>query len=170
MPSTLLYDAVSLTAAKKLAGVPGRKTMVIISDGLDNGSHSHLEEAVKAVQTTDTIVYAICYESGFSGCSFLKDMAEPTGGRMFEAGRKMPLGENLRDYRSGAAQPVRAGLRVDEPGARRLVPEAHVRVLRRGLKVQTRKGYYALEGSIKKGGSEDPPLVAPWCDVVRICR
>src|SRR6266446_4789319 len=38
MPSTLLYDAVQATANEKLKNVAGRKAMVIISDGLDNGS------------------------------------------------------------------------------------------------------------------------------------
>ena len=38
MPSTLLYDAVYQTAVNKLKGVPGRKAMLIVSDGLDNGS------------------------------------------------------------------------------------------------------------------------------------
>src|SRR5947209_5603842 len=39
MPSTLLYDAVLETANDKLKQVPGRKVMIVVSDGLDNGSH-----------------------------------------------------------------------------------------------------------------------------------
>src|SRR5690348_11221951 len=50
MPATLLYDAVYATAMHNLEGVSGRKVMVIISDGLDNGSRMHLEDAVRAVQ------------------------------------------------------------------------------------------------------------------------
>src|SRR5579871_232404 len=83
MPSTLLYQSVRDSANQKLKGVPGRKVMVIISDGLDNGSPVHLDEALEAVQNTNTIVYGICYESGFPGCSFLQQMSEPTGGRTF---------------------------------------------------------------------------------------
>ncbi len=41
MPGTLLYDAVYQTAMGKLKGVPGRKMMLIVSDGLDNGSRMH---------------------------------------------------------------------------------------------------------------------------------
>ena len=94
MPGTLLYDAVYQTALHKLQGVPGRKMMLIVSDGLDNGSRMHMEEALEAVQATNTIVYAICYDRKFFGCDFLKELAEPTGGRMFDAGKKrISLGE-----------------------------------------------------------------------------
>src|SRR5271169_3170078 len=70
MPGMLLYDAVYQTAMGKLKGVPGRKMMLIVSDGLDNGSQMHLEEALQAVQATNTIVYGICYDQKFLGCDF----------------------------------------------------------------------------------------------------
>ncbi|MBZ5609559.1 MAG: VWA domain-containing protein [Acidobacteriia bacterium] len=145
MPSTMLYDGVAATAARKLAGVSGRKTMVIISDGLDNGSQTHLEEAIKAVQSTNTIVYGICYESGFSGCSFLKDMAEPTGGRMFQAGKKTPLEKIFetieRELRSQYSLGYASTNRAHDGSFRKL----ELRVKRRGLRVQVRRGYYAIK-------------------------
>jgi len=54
MPGTLLYDAVYLTAMGKLKGVPGARLMLNCSDGLDNGSRMHMEEALEAVQATNT--------------------------------------------------------------------------------------------------------------------
>lgn len=144
MPATMLYDAVTQTAARKLSGVSGRKTMVIISDGLDNGSQAHLEEAIKAVQSTSTIVYGICYESGYSGCSFLKNMAEPTGGRMFEAGKKVPLAKIFEtieaELRSQYALGYVPANRTHDGAFRKL----QVRVRRKDLRVQARKGYYAV--------------------------
>jgi VWFA-related protein len=143
MPGTLLYDAVFETANSKLKRVPGRKAMLVISDGLDNGSRKHLEDAVEAVQSTNTSLYGICYESGFSGCSYLKSLAEPTGGRMFQAGRKTPLtaifqtiGEDLRSqYALGfiPANRARDGL----------FRKLDVKVHPKGLNVRARKGYYA---------------------------
>jgi VWFA-related protein len=145
MPSTLLYDAVSQTAERKLSKVSGRKAMVIISDGLDNGSESKLEDAIKAVQSTNTIVYGICYESGFSGCSFLKDMAEPTGGRMFQAGKKEPLTKIFQtieeELRSQYALGYVSTDRAHDGVFRRL----QVKTRGRGLRVQARKGYYAVK-------------------------
>jgi VWFA-related protein len=143
MPGTLLYDSVSLTARDKLAAVEGRKVVVIISDGLDNGSVNHSEEAVAAVQGSNAIVYGICYETGFSGCGFLKGLAEPTGGRMFQAGRKRPLSEIFRiieqELRSQYALGYIPLNRARDGSFRRL----EVRVRPKGLRVQARKGYFA---------------------------
>src|SRR5579871_2055763 len=140
MPGTLLYDSVSLTAHEKLAHVSGRKVVVVISDGLDNGSVNHAEEAVAAVQASNAIVYGICYETGFSGCGFLKGLAEPTGGRMFEAGKKKPLDEIFQmieqELRSQYALGYVPTNRERDGSFRKL----QVRVRGRGFRVQARKG------------------------------
>jgi VWFA-related protein len=44
-PSTLLYDAVHSTASGKFQGVPGRKAMLVISDGTDIGSRQTMGAA-----------------------------------------------------------------------------------------------------------------------------
>lgn len=143
MPGTLLYDAVFATAKGKLAGVPGRKAMLIISDGLDNGSQRHLDDSIEAVQATNTVVYGICYDNRFSGCSYLKNIAEPTGGRMFQAGKKLTLDEifatietELRSQYSIGFAPLNA---AHDGKFRKL----HVKVLPHGLRVAVRSGYYA---------------------------
>ena len=94
MPTTLLYDAVSSTALNKLKNVSGRKAMVIISDGIDIGSRTDQETAVRQAQTADVIVYSICYPNPHeSGCGYLKSLSDPTGGRMFDLASKTPLSE-----------------------------------------------------------------------------
>ncbi len=118
VPSTLLYDAVYQTANDKLKRVPGRKVMIVVSDGLDNGSHNHAIDAIAALESTDTICYGICYAGKFPGCSFLKELADPTGGRMFEAGKKEPLSRNFSGHRRGAAQPICDWVRAQQSGAR----------------------------------------------------
>lgn len=145
MPSTLLYGSVYSTSREKLRTVSGRKAMVIISDGLDNGSPITLEQAVHAIQAANVVVFGICYENNrLSGCSYLKNLSEPTGGRMFRVDAKTSLEkifqtieEELRSqYSLGyvSTNPARDGsfrkLRVDAP---------------KGLKVDVRKGYYAPE-------------------------
>lgn len=144
MPSTLLYDAVYRAADAKLKDVAGRKVMVIISDGLDNGSRVHLDLAAKEVQAANTIVYGICFESGFSGCSFLKELSEPTGGRMFQA-KKIPLPKIFQtieeEVRSQYALGYAPTNRAHDGRFRRL----QVKVARKGLRVAARKGYYAVK-------------------------
>jgi VWFA-related protein len=150
-PGTLLYDAVYQTAVSKLTRVPGRKAMLIISDGLDNGSRMHQEEALESVQQTNTIVYGICYDQKFFGCEFLKSLAEPTGGRMFDAGKKRKsLGEiyqtiedELRSQYAIGYVPIN---REHDGKFRKLA----VKVQSPGLRVSVRRGYYA------PGGAESP--------------
>lgn len=146
MPGTLLYDAAYQTARGKLARVPGRKAMLIVSDGLDNGSQEHLDDAIEAVQATNTIVYGVCYDQKFSGCSFLKDLAEPTGGRMFEAGKKRTIEEifqiielELRSQYSIGFVPINA---AHDGKFRKL----QVKVVKPGMRVSVRRGYYAPDG------------------------
>ena len=145
MPGTLLYDAIYGTADQKMRGVPGRKVLVVISDGLDNGSQKKLEEAVAAAEATNTIVYGICHQAGFSGCSFLNNLAEPTGGRGFKVEPKMPLSKIFQtiedEMRSQYALGYVPTNRAHDGAFRRL----QVRVHKPGLRVRTRKGYFALQ-------------------------
>lgn len=143
MPGTLLYDTVYVTARQKLDDVSGRKVMVIISDGLDNGSLNHSQDAITAVQAANAVVYGICYQSGFSGCDFLKELAVPTGGRMFQAGKKTPLADVFHTIEDELRSQYALGYvpvdRTRDGAFRKL----QVRMRRRGLRVQARKGYYA---------------------------
>jgi VWFA-related protein len=149
MPGTLLYDAVQGAALGKLEDISGRKVMVIISDGLDNGSQVKLADAVRAVQARNTIVYGICYESGFSGCSYLKGLSEPTGGHMFPVGKNTPLSKIFQtiqdELRSQYALSFVPTNRAHDGTFRKL----QVRVLPKGLKVEVRKGYYAFKDEIR---------------------
>jgi VWFA-related protein len=143
MPGTLLYDAIYGTAHQKLKGVPGRKVLVVISDGLDNGSQKKLEEAVAAAQTTNTIVYGICYQAGFAGCSFLTNLADPSGGRAFKVDVKTSLSEIFQIIEAEMRSQYALGYvpinRAHDGSFRKL----QVRVHQPGLRVRTRKGYFA---------------------------
>ncbi len=147
MPGTLLYDAVHQTAMIKLKGVPGRKMMLIVSDGLDNGSQLHMDDALKAVQETNTIVYAICYDQKYFGCDYLKNLTEPTGGRMFDASKKRQSLEEIYaaiedELRSQYAIGYVPGNQEHDGKFRKL----SVKVAPKGLRVSVRSGYYAPEG------------------------
>jgi len=142
MPSTLLYEAVQKTAMDKLSAVSGRKVMVIISDGLDNGSPVHLDSALAALQATNTIVYGICYEGSFPGCSFLSDMSQPTGGRMFRV-KKMPVQRAFEIIEEETRSQYALGYVSSNTKRDGTYRKLHVRVLPKGLRAVARKGYYA---------------------------
>ena len=58
---TQLYDAVYLASNEILKKQPGRKAVVILSDGVDRGSKSTLESAIESAQRADTVVYCIYF-------------------------------------------------------------------------------------------------------------
>ena len=147
MPATLFYDAVYAIATNKLTNVPGRKAMLIISDGLDNGSVKHAPDAIEAVQKTDSLVYGICYTTGFSGCSYLKDLAEPTGGRMFEVGKKMPLSKIFEIIQAEMRSQYALGYVSSNTAHDGSFRKLQVRLRPKGLKIETRKGYYAASAN-----------------------
>jgi VWFA-related protein len=65
---------------------PVRKAMVLISDGDDNQSRVHPDEAIKECERAETIIYAISTNwtpSRGRGDKVLTDMAEATGGQVF---------------------------------------------------------------------------------------
>ena len=45
---TILYDAVYLAATEQLKGQVGRKAIVVITDGVDQGSRYKIQDAIKA--------------------------------------------------------------------------------------------------------------------------
>src|SRR5664279_664818 len=65
---TVLYDAIYLAASEKLKGEVGRKCIVVITDGVDEGSKLKIDEAVEGAQKADTVIYSIDYsDSAFYG-------------------------------------------------------------------------------------------------------
>jgi len=146
MPATLLYDVVSSTAMNKLKSVAGHKAMVIISDGIDIGSRTSLEVAVRQAQTANAIVYSICYPAQHeSGCGYLKNLSEPTGGRMFDLGSKKPLQEIFRIIEDELRSQYSLAFVPENTAHDGTFRKLEVRVRRGGLRVRARKGYYAEE-------------------------
>jgi Ca-activated chloride channel homolog len=87
---TALFDAVYTACRDKLltsrGAEPVRKAMILISDGDDNQSRVHPDEAIKECQRAETIIYAISTNwtpSRGKGDKVLADMAEQTGGEVF---------------------------------------------------------------------------------------
>jgi len=148
---THLYDAVFLASDEVLKREAGRKAIILITDGQDQGSRMSRDEAIEAAQRTDVIVYGILfvdrefygYGGGYAGDSTLKKMAEETGGRMFRAVNDRELdtafgqiSEELRSQYSIGYSPSNA---ARDASYRRI----DLRVRGRGLRVQARRGYYA---------------------------
>jgi VWFA-related protein len=58
---TLLYDAIYLASNDVLRPIPGRKAIVVLTDGVDRGSRESLETAIESAQRADTLVFSILF-------------------------------------------------------------------------------------------------------------
>ena len=153
---TLLYDAVYLSSNDKLSKETGRKAMIILSDGEDQGSRVKIQQAIEAAQKSNVIIYGILladragygnFGFGYNGDSAMKRMADETGGRLINVGNNgkkleaafQQIEDELRTQYVAAYTPTNA--KAD--GTYRKVAVS-CKDHNEDLKVQVRKGYYAL--------------------------
>jgi VWFA-related protein len=154
---TILFDAVYLAAHDQLRSQVGRKAIVIITDGVDQGSRLKLSDAIEAAQKADAIIYSIYYADpgaygggwGFytPGSGDLRRMSEETGGRMFEVGRKNTLEDIFRQIQEEMRSQYAIGYVSSNPARDGAYRRVDVRTRQKGYKVQARKGYYAPSAS-----------------------
>ncbi len=147
---TLLYDAVYLAAHDELAKEVGRKAMILLTDGEDQGSQLKNRDAIESAQKADAIVYVLLiadrgfYGGLYSGDSDMRRLTTETGGRVIEVGNKM---EKLRDAFNQIAQELRSQYNIGftSTNAKR---DGSFRKLelrsKQGYKIQARSGYYAV--------------------------
>ncbi len=102
---TAMYDAVWEFADQKLRNVPGRRVMVLITDGDDTFSRAELQDAIDIAQRTETTIFGISTKAGFLGTvpgveagtakdkgdKFLTQLCEETGGEAFFTGDMLEL-------------------------------------------------------------------------------
>lgn len=141
---TLLYDAVYLGSNDILSNQVGRKAMILLTDGVDQGSQMKLRDALEAAQKADVICYVLLmfdprYGSDMSDMSHLADQ---TGGRAISVGNPDKLGKAFTEISNELRSQYSLGYTPTN--------EKHDGTFRRievkskdGYKIQARKGYYA---------------------------
>ena len=94
---TALYDAIWQFTDEKLRSVPGRKVIVVITDGDDTFSRADMNDVIDIAQRTETTIFAVSTKGGFLGSvpgveggtskdkgdKLLTELCESTGGRAF---------------------------------------------------------------------------------------
>ena len=102
---TALYDAIWQFSDEKLRNVPGRRVIVVITDGDDTFSRAELKDAIDIAQRTETTIFGISTKSGFLGTvpgvdsgtvkdkgdKLLTQLCEDTGGEAFFTGDMIDL-------------------------------------------------------------------------------
>jgi VWFA-related protein len=148
---TILWDTVYLAAADQLRGQVGRKAIVVITDGGDQGSRYKLEEAIKAAQVADAIVYSIYYADsmayggfGSPGDHDLRRLSEETGGRVLHVDRKHSLEDVFRQIQEEMRSQYSLGYTPSNPAKDGTFRRIEIKLKDKDLKVQARKGYYSV--------------------------
>jgi len=154
-PGTLLFDAVYLSAHDMLAKEVGRKAMILLTDGQDEGSRLKIKDAIEAAQKADAIVYVLlCADRGFyggigySGESDMHKLTEQTGGRVINVGNKF---DKLKEAFDQIATELRCQYNVGYVPTNLKLDGSYRKLeikSKQNYKIQARAGYYA-------GKSED---------------
>ncbi|HVY94632.1 MAG TPA: VWA domain-containing protein [Bryobacteraceae bacterium] len=150
---TVLYDAVYLGSHDMLAQESGRKALILITDGEDEGSKLGIKDAIEAAQKADVIIYGILYVDrgfyggfniGYSGEGALKQMAEETGGRVFRVSGKETLPKIFDEIQQEMRTQYLLGYTPTNDKKDGTFRKIDLRTHEKDQKVQVRKGYYAL--------------------------
>ena len=151
---TLLYDAVYLAAHDKLRQEAGRKILVLLTDGGDQGSQENIKTAIEAAQKANAIIYVILiadrgfysgYGMTFSGDADMERLAKDTGGRVINVGNN---GKKLQEAFDQIQDELRTQYLASYTSTNPKVNDGTFRLLNitcgKDQKVQARKGYYAM--------------------------
>ncbi len=151
--ATHLYDAIYLASNELLKNEVGRKVLILLTDGEDQGSREKLEQALESAQKSDVINYSVnivdrpfygIRSMGFSGDSNLRKLSDDTGGRVIEVNRTKDASAAFQQIANELRTQYQIGYtptNTRHDGAFR-----KIRVTIRNnndYKVQARRGYYA---------------------------
>lgn len=151
-PGTVLYDAVYLSAHDMLAKEVGRKAMILLTDGEDEGSRLKIKDAIEAAQKADAIVYVLLcadrgfygsFQVGYSGEGEMRKLTEATGGRVINVGNKF---DKLREAFDQIAAELRSQYNIGYSSTNAVLDGSYRKLEikeKENYKVQARAGYYA---------------------------
>jgi VWFA-related protein len=149
---TVLYDAVYLSAHDMLSKEVGRKAMILLTDGEDEGSQLKIQDAIESAQRADAIVYVLLcadrgfygsFQMGYSGEDAMRKLTEATGGRVINVGNKF---DKLRDAFNQIAAELRSQYNLGYTPTNSKLDGTYRKIeikCKQNYKIQTRAGYFA---------------------------
>jgi VWFA-related protein len=152
-PGTTMYDAIYLASNEITKKEKGRKALILLTDGVDNGSKISLSDAVEAAQRADTLVYSILFSDaqlnlqpfggqGRDGKKVLQRLSGETGGSFFEVSKKLSIDGIYTRLQEELRNQYSLGYSSDNPAGGAAYRTTKVAVGKPGLVVQSREGYY----------------------------
>lgn len=138
---TLLYDAVVAVSHIELSNQPGRRAMVILTDGGDNGSHFNEKKAIEEAQRADITIYSVFYSSGGGNIDTLNKLSKATGGRVFTVTAQMTLDQIYAAIAADMRLQYQLGYRPPDSRPNKY-HKIDVAMRDKQLLVQAREGYF----------------------------
>jgi VWFA-related protein len=164
---TALYDAVWQFTDEKLRNVPGRRVIVVITDGDDTFSRAELRDAIDIAQRTETTIFGISTKAGFLGSvpgveagtvkdkgdRLLTQLCEETGGEAFFTGDMLALERAFKriseELRSQYLITYRPANQNYDGRNRKIEVKFADREKDKKYKIRTKTSYRAIQDSLK---------------------
>jgi VWFA-related protein len=150
--ATHLYDAVYLASKELLKNEVGRKVLILLTDGEDQGSRVTLQTALEAAQKSDVMNYSVAIidrsfywgrTMSFGGDSVLRKLSDDTGGRVIEVNRAKDTSAAFQQIANELRTQYLLGYTPTNTRHDGSFRKIRVQVRNGDYKVQARRGYYA---------------------------
>jgi VWFA-related protein len=150
--ATHLYDAVYLASHDMLRNESGRKVIILVTDGEDEGSKLTLNQGLEAAQKADVIIYSILLADrgfymrggmGYGGEGALNKLSSETGGRVIRANNPSNTSEAFEEIARELRTQYLLGYTPSNKDSNGAFRHIKVRVTQGNYNVQARHGYYA---------------------------
>lgn len=149
---TELYDSILLASDELMRKQSGRKALVLLTDGVDNGSKADLVDAIRSAQRADTLVYSILFSdrgaySGVyaqnNGRTAMQRVTRATGGALFQVSPAQPIASIYSQVEEELRNLYSIGYTPDHPADTPSYRKISLAAKAPGFEVRTRDGYYA---------------------------
>ena len=150
---TLLFDSIIAVSHLELGNQMGRRAMVILTDGGDNGSKFSVKDAIKEAQRADIMIYTVYYSNGGGDEDVLKNLSKQTGGREFSVDSKMTLGEIYASIAADLRLQYEIAYRPPDSKPNKY-HKLDLKTTDKNLQVQARDGYFTPGNPAKPGAAK----------------
>jgi VWFA-related protein len=184
---TVLYDAVNF-ALKRMAGIEGRKAIVLMTDGVDQNSVITLKSTLNDIAEQDVLIYTVQYNTlpqlpqrlsqiknekarrkiqeklmkGYATSEpYLRTLAEKTGGRFYRADDLSDVGPAFEAITAELGVQYSLGYYPKKSSGAGSERGIKVRVRYPNMVVRARDSYTTSPALARESGSAKPPTLRP---------
>jgi VWFA-related protein len=142
---TLLFDSIMDASTDIMKKQQGRKALIVLSDGGENGSDATLSDAIEAAQRAETLIYTILFSDGSYGANpgIMQRLAKETGGGYFEVSKKLTIDQVFALIEEDLRNQYSIGFVSDRPAPVSEFRKIQLTLKKPGLVVQSRDRYWA---------------------------